>query len=40
VPIQRSVTALKGMVAAPATPVSLADIEAAIVDSAVDQDSR
>ena len=40
VPIQRSVMALKGMVAAPVTPVSLADMEAAIIDSAVDQDSR
>ena len=40
VPIQRSITSLKGMVPAPKMPVTLEDMEAAIVDSAAGQDNR
>ena len=35
VAIQRSITALKGIVPAPASPVSLEDMEAAIAEAAV-----
>jgi AbrB family looped-hinge helix DNA binding protein len=40
VPILRSVTSLKGLIAAPAVPVSLAEMDLAIADSALGRDQR
>jgi len=37
-PIQRSVTSLKGLIAAPTVPVSLADMDRAITDAAIGRD--